>query len=170
MSFQFYHNQPSWVYPKQFELGSNDGLPNLDIQVLSNLSSPFPLQIPSLDKTRDGYVRPYSALTISRYGSVELRRVPTDIIILERIRVVAEMQNRGVGTELMKRALADVDRVNATVMTVVRSFEPNTDLSRLVDFFTSFEFEVIASEVDKVVMFRQSLSQREQAQRKQANG
>ena len=159
--YQPYHNLPSQA--TQFELpifGSKKGLPNVDSRVFNNLSSPFPMPLSISDDTT-GYVRPYTALIKSNYGSVELRRVPTDVLILERIRVISSMQNRGIGTELMKRALASADRVNCNVMSRVECYETGYELSRLLRFFSRFGFNTVASETVYALMVRPSISQRE---------
>lgn len=169
--YQPYHNLPSQA--TQFELpifGSRKGSPNVDSRVFDNLRSPFPLikERFSLVKTDDGtsdpttlYVRPYSALIKSLFGSVELRRVQTDVLILERIRVIPSMQNLGIGTELMNRALASADRVNCNVLARVECYEPGYELSRLLKFFSRFWFNIVASETGYALMVRHSLSQRE---------
>lgn len=158
MTAQFYHNQLRLVYPNQFK--SRNGLPRLDIQVLNNLNSSF--LIPLSDNTT-GYVCPYSFLIKSRFGSVEIRRLPTDLLFLERIRVISSMQNLGIGTKLMNHALASVDSVNCNVLVRVECYESSYELSRLLRFFNRFGFNIVASEAGYALMLRQNISQREQA-------
>ena len=152
--YQGYHNRPS--LQQILPIGFCNNLPNLTIEVINNLNSNSPL----LNEESTVICRPNESVIRCPYGSVEIRRTQYSLI-LERIRIIDTMQGLGIGTELMKKAMADVDRINGSLITSVRCYEPDCELTRLLEFFSRFDFRVMGCEYNNTVMFRQNISQRE---------
>lgn len=152
--YRYYHNQPS--LQQILPIGFCDNLPNLTIKVINNLNSNSPL----LNEESTVVCRQNESIIRCPYGSVEIRRTQ-DFLVLERIRIIDTMQGIGIGTELMKKAMASVDRINGSLITNVRCYEPGCELTRLLEFFSRFDFHVVGSEYNNAVMYRQNISQRE---------